>query len=234
MITWNKKINWIDSNYNTFNLRRRNYKPYTHKKIYEGGITKETRPSVVNPVSPFLRNLWKCPNEKTMAPSILTRVCYCRVGWLADNVSALEWQKVFCRTFGEGLSRLRLNKNSIVPIRINDFGHEIDNADRELYERSDTICQKNEVFSYRVWRPLRLRSLSGTISILQKGKANNPTTVGGCIVLQARQTCLILPTTFVSTLKSITPRLIRCDRFAPNTAKSGLTVRQRVDVPLIR
>lgn len=49
-----------------------------------------------------------------------------------------------------GLSRLRLNKNSIVPIRINDFGHEIDNADRELYERSDTICQKNEVFSYRV------------------------------------------------------------------------------------
>ena len=27
-----------------------------------------------------------------------------------------------------GLSRLRLNKNSIVPIRINDFGHEIDNA----------------------------------------------------------------------------------------------------------
>ena len=42
MITWNKKINWIDSNYNTFNLRRRNYKPYTHKKIYEGGITKET------------------------------------------------------------------------------------------------------------------------------------------------------------------------------------------------
>lgn len=49
-----------------------------------------------------------------------------------------------------GLSRLRLNENSIVPIRINDFGHEIDNADRELYERSDTICQKNEVFSYRV------------------------------------------------------------------------------------
>ena len=69
------------------------------------------------------------------------------------EMSNLEWQKVFCRTCGEGLSRLRLNKNSIVPIRINDFGHENDNVDRELYERSDTICQKNEVFSYRVWRP---------------------------------------------------------------------------------
>jgi len=40
-----------------------------------------------------------------------------------------------------GFSRLRLNQNSILPIRINDFGHEVDDADiRIMLDGNHTVA----------------------------------------------------------------------------------------------